>query len=83
MSIRTRSGLAASARVTVRYEDSEVTLEITDTGRGPHGGHGTGHGLVGMRERAAMLGGKLETARGDGCGFTVRARLPVATPAPA
>jgi len=73
----------ASARVTVRYEDSEVTLEITDTGRGPHGGHGTGHGLVGMRERAAMLGGKLETARGDGCGFTVRARLPVATPAPA
>jgi signal transduction histidine kinase len=58
-------------------------LEITDSGRGPHDGPGTGHGLVGMRERTAMFGGKLEAARGEGGGFTVRARLPVPTPASA
>ena len=77
----------ARAEVTVRYEDGLVTLEIADTGHGPDGGsitgRGTGHGLVGMRERAAMLGGELEAARADCGGFTVRARLPVATPASA
>jgi signal transduction histidine kinase len=78
---------AARAEVTVRYEDGLVTLEIADTGHGPDGGpitgRGTGHGLVGMRERAAMLGGELEAARADSGGFTVRARLPAATPASA
>jgi signal transduction histidine kinase len=73
----------ARAEVTVRYEDGLVTLEITDTGRGPRGGGGTGHGLVGMRERATMLDGELEAVRAGGGGFTVRARLPVATPATA
>jgi signal transduction histidine kinase len=73
----------ARAEVTVRYEDGLVSLEITDSGRGPHDDRGTGHGLVGMRERVAMFGGKLEAARGDGGGFTVRVRLPVPTPASA
>ena len=73
----------ARAEVTVRYADGLVSLEITDSGRGPHDGGGTGHGLVGMRERVAMFGGKLEAARGDGGGFTVRARLPVPAPASA
>jgi signal transduction histidine kinase len=73
----------ARAEVTVRYEDDLVTLEIADNGRGPRGGGGTGHGLVGMRERAAMLDGELEAYPADGGGFTVHARLPLATPAPA
>jgi signal transduction histidine kinase len=73
----------ARAEVTVRYEDGLVALEIADTGRGRRGDRGTGHGLVGMRERAAMLDGELEAAQADGGGFTVRARLPVTTPAPA
>jgi signal transduction histidine kinase len=77
----------ARAEVTVRYEDGLVALEIADNGRGPDGGPitggSTGHGLVGMRERAAMLGGELEATRGDGGGFTVRARLPLPAPAPA
>ncbi len=67
----------ARAQVTVRYEDGLVTLEIADTGCGPHGARGTGHGLVGMRERAAMFGGELEAATADGGGFAVRARLPL------
>ena len=77
----------AHAEVTVRYEDGLVTLEIADTGRGPHGGPvtgrggGAGHGLVGMRERAAMLGGELEAVPADGGGFTVQARLPLPAPA--
>jgi signal transduction histidine kinase len=73
----------ACAEVTVRYEDGLVTLEIVDTGHGPDGGRGTGHGLVGMRERAAMFGGELEAAQKDGSGFTVRARLPLPAPASA
>jgi signal transduction histidine kinase len=73
----------ARARVTVRYEDGGVELEIADTGCGPHGKQGTGHGLVGMRERAAMFGGELQASRAGSGGFTVRARLPLATPASA
>jgi signal transduction histidine kinase len=71
----------ARAEVTVRYEDGLVTLEIADTGRGPRDGGGTGHGLVGMRERAAMFGGELEASGAGGTGFTVRARLPLGVPA--
>lgn len=77
----------AQARVTVRYRDAAVELEIADTGCGlaasaPDGGparaDGAAHGLVGMRERAAMFGGEIETAAADGGGgFTVRARLPL------
>ena len=74
--------IASAAAVT-----AAPTAEIADTGHGPDGGsitgRGTGHGLVGMRERAAMLGGDLEAARADSGGFTVRVRLPVATPASA
>ncbi|HET9975204.1 MAG TPA: ATP-binding protein [Streptosporangiaceae bacterium] len=73
----------ACAEVTVRYADGLVSLEIADTGRGPCGGYGTGHGLVGMRERAAMLGGELQALPRPEGGFTVRARLPLTTPAPA
>ena len=48
---------------------------------GPAGRRGAGHGLVGMRERAAMFGGELETATADDGGFTIRARLPLAASA--
>jgi signal transduction histidine kinase len=71
----------ARAEVTVRYEDGLVALEIADTGRGPRGGEGTGHGLVGMRERAALFGGELEASGADRTGFTVRARFPLGIPA--
>jgi signal transduction histidine kinase len=71
----------AQAVVTVRYTGGAVELEIADNGRGPSGGRGTGHGLVGMRERAAMFGGELEAARASEGGFIVRALLPLTVPA--
>jgi signal transduction histidine kinase len=73
----------ARAEVTVRYEDGLVSLEVSDTGRGPGGGRGTGHGLAGMRERAAMLGGELQALPRPEGGFAVRARLPLTISAPA
>jgi signal transduction histidine kinase len=68
------------ALVTVRFQDGALELEIADNGRGPSG-RSTGHGLVGMRERAAMFGGELEAARASEGGFIVRARLPLTAPA--
>jgi signal transduction histidine kinase len=72
----------ARATVIVRYEPGDVVLEVLDNGAGA-GSNGTaldsgGHGLVGMRERVALYGGKLECGRRSGGGFAVRARLPVA-----
>jgi signal transduction histidine kinase len=40
----------------------------------------TGHGIAGMRERVAMLGGQLDAVRQARGGFLVRARLPLAAP---
>jgi signal transduction histidine kinase len=68
----------ARAEVVVRYDPAGVTLEIRDSGAGRSSRHGTGHGLVGMRERVTMFGGELEAAPQAAGGFAVRARLPLA-----
>jgi signal transduction histidine kinase len=77
----------ASATVVLSYTDGELLVEVTDTGRGPagpaapgapgNGGTGTGHGLAGMRERAASVGGTVRTGAASGGGYQVVARLPV------
>jgi signal transduction histidine kinase len=72
---------SAQACVTVAYEPNEVALSIEDDGEGPRDGFdleeaGGGHGLVGMRERAALYGGIVQAGRRRGGGFAVRARLP-------
>jgi signal transduction histidine kinase len=76
---RTHAG-SAHARVELRYTDNALTLEVTDDGhaaaRQPGNGGG-GRGLVGMRERVALVGGKLEVGPRPGGGFRVAAELPL------
>ena len=73
---------AGPARVTVSltYGPDELELRVADDGRGPRdAGHGAegGQGIVGMRERAALLGGELTAGPRPGGGFQVEARLPL------
>ena len=67
---------AGRAEVVVRYGGVGVEVEVTDDGAGPAAGGGTGHGLIGMRERVGMFGGELEVGGREGGGFRVRALLP-------
>ena len=69
---------AGRAGVAVRYGEAQLEIEVVDDGRGPAAnGQGTGHGLVGMRERVAMFGGRLETGPSAPHGFRVHAVLPI------
>jgi signal transduction histidine kinase len=63
--------------VTLGYRDARLELEVADDGTSILGAAITGQGLVGMRERVALLGGELETGPREGGGFRVAARLPV------
>jgi signal transduction histidine kinase len=69
----------ADIRMLLAYRQDEVALEIRDSGAesapGDLTASGSGYGLVGMRERAELLGGSLE-AGPEGEGFVVRLRVP-------
>jgi signal transduction histidine kinase len=66
----------APASVTVRYLPAAIELVVADEGSGAGSNGPGGHGLVGMRERAALFGGTLEAGPRAGRGFEVRAVLP-------
>ena len=67
-------------RVLIGQQDGYLSIEVTDSGRGGSVA-GTGYGITGMRERAALLGGDLSAGPRPGGGFRVTARLPVPAPA--
>jgi signal transduction histidine kinase len=67
----------ARAQVTVRYGDDQLYVDVAnDGGQTRNGADGSGHGLVGMRERVALYGGELECGPRAAGGYQVRARLP-------
>ena len=74
-----RHASATTVRVVLEYGESDVRIEVVDDGTGGAGEDGErgGHGLVGMRERASLYGGTVETGSVNGRGFAVRAVLPV------
>ncbi len=72
-----RHARAAQVHVRLAYADSHIDIEVSDDGQGATTPGAFGHGLIGMRERAALYGGHLETGSPDGHGFTVRATFPV------
>jgi signal transduction histidine kinase len=84
---------AHRACVDLAFGDAALVVTVTDDGRGGdgtgerdavgaggtglRGGEPPGHGLAGMRERVAGLGGRLDAGPGPGRGLTVRAQLPL------
>jgi signal transduction histidine kinase len=66
---------AAHATVRVRYGD-DLRLEIRDDGSGGANGSG-GSGLIGMRERVAMLGGSIDAGAPAEGGYLVSAQIPI------
>jgi signal transduction histidine kinase len=79
------AGPTATATVDLDFSGNELRVEVTDTGVGlvPGIAGAGGHGLIGMRERAASVGGTLETGPGPAGGYRVLAVLPAEPGGPA
>jgi signal transduction histidine kinase len=76
-----RHAAATSATVGLRYDVDSLVVLVEDDGRGPDAApNGDGHGLIGMRERAAAVGGTLDTGPAARGGFRVLAQLPLPGP---
>jgi len=74
-----RHAAGAAVDVELHYAAAALRLRIRDNGPGLTDRH-TGHGLLGMRERAAAAGGSLRTGQARGGGFCVEAELPAKVP---
>jgi signal transduction histidine kinase len=76
-----RHAHAGAVQVLINYDAGLLTVTVDDDGVGaPRTGGGpvrTGGGLVGMRERLALVGGSLAAGPRDGGGWSVRATLPL------
>ncbi|MEU2865355.1 sensor histidine kinase [Streptomyces mirabilis] len=78
----TKHAAAKTARVRLSYSHDRLTLTVADDGGALRSAPPTpqvpgGFGLVGMRERAQSVGGRLRAGPGPGGGFEVRAELPL------
>lgn len=70
-------GVDAAAQVRLEESDGHLDIEVTDTGTATSTLPGSGQGIVGMEERAILLGGTFEAGPRSEGGFRVRARLPI------
>jgi signal transduction histidine kinase len=77
-------GPTATAHVTITYDHDLLQIDVSDNGRGAAaeraGNGGPGQGLVGMHERASLLGGALNAGPRPGGGYRVAARIPIPSP---
>jgi signal transduction histidine kinase len=76
------AGPGASATVGLSFDPTSVELEVADDGPGTVGSValGTRRGLIGMRERVELFGGRFSAGPMEGGGFRVFARLPLGNP---
>ncbi|RKN42247.1 sensor histidine kinase [Streptomyces hoynatensis] len=74
-----RAGLAAAPRLDITVDDDGPCATAGAGGAAADAG-GSGHGLTGMRERAAALSGTCEAGPKEGGGFRVRVSLPLLPP---
>ncbi|WP_219463041.1 sensor histidine kinase [Nonomuraea rhizosphaerae] len=74
-----RHAPGSTVTITLARDGDSLRLRVRDGGgSAPGGPAGAGHGLAGMRERAALLGGTLEAGPAANGGFQVSATLPIA-----
>jgi signal transduction histidine kinase len=75
---------ATRVQCTIHYHLESLEIDISDNGRGSSrsaaslSSRGTGHGIVGMRERVGLFGGRFDAGQVPGGGFRVHAVLPLA-----
>ncbi|WP_078877674.1 histidine kinase [Streptomyces sp. 150FB] len=78
-----KHGSEPAARLRLDYTPAGLGIVVENAaGRRVPDADGTGHGLIGLRERVSSVGGTVRTGRGDDGRFTVRAFLPAALEAP-
>jgi len=68
---------ASDADVTVRYRADELEIEVRDNGHGSATSDGLGHGLIGVRERVKIYGGKMTAGTAVEGGFVLSTSLPL------
>ena len=70
-------GPNVTAHVLITYGEDTLNVSISDDGRGSTRSDNGGHGIIGMRERVAILGGEFDAGPNPGGGFRVRASIPL------
>lgn len=72
------AGPDAATTVMLKWSPERIVLQVDDNGRGAATvSDGSGHGVLGMRERATMLGGEAHAGPRPGGGYRVHATIPL------